>query len=305
MRVLLTGASGFVGRRLAARLAAQGRLVGGLAHDLAGIPEEIEPLRADVRDRAALDAAIERFDPGIIVHLAALSHVGESWRRIDEYFDVNILGTEHLLAAARGRRILVVSSAEVYGLVPDGEQPIVESRRVSPRSPYAMTKAVAERMALGAGAAVARLFNLAGPGQLPTFALPSFAAQLAAIETQGAEPVLRVGNLTAERDFLHVEDGAAGLARLAEAAAPGDIYNVASGVAVSIAEALARLIAITGLDVRVEEDPARLRPVDVPRLCGDATRLRALGWKPAHDLDQALADTWCEARSVAAAAVRS
>ena len=184
------------------------------------MPEAVEPRLADVRDRAALDAAIATSDPEIVVHLAALSHVGESWRRIDEYFDVNILGTENLLAAARGRRVLVVSSAEVYGLVPDDEQPIVESRRVAPRSPYAMTKAVAERMALGAGAAVARLFNLAGPGQLPTFALPSFAAQLAAIEASCAEPVLRVGNLTAERDFLHVEDGAAGLARLVEAAEP-------------------------------------------------------------------------------------
>jgi len=301
VRVLLTGASGFVGRRLAAQLAGDGHVVGGLAHDLAGMPEEVEPLLADVCEASALAAAVARFDPEVVVHLAALSHVGDSWRRIDEYFKVNIVGTENLLAAARGRRALVVSSAEVYGLVPDAEQPIVESRAVAPRSPYAMTKAVAERMALAAGATVARLFNLAGPGQLPTFALPSFAAQLAAIEAGAAPPVLSVGNLSAERDFLHVEDGAAGLARIALGGATGEVYNVASGAAVSIAQALERLIAISGLVVRVEEDPARLRPVDVPRLCGDASRLRALGWTPQRGLETALADTWCEARARQAA----
>jgi len=304
VRVLLTGASGFVGRRLGARLAAAGHAVGGLAHDLAGLPEGVEPLPADVRDRAAVARAAERFAPDTVVHLAALSHVGESWRRIDEYYEVNVLGTEHALAAAGGRRFLLASSAEVYGLVPAAEQPIREARPLAPRSPYALTKAVAERLALAAGASIARLFNLAGPGQAPTFALPSFAAQLAAIEAGDAEPVLKVGNLTAERDFLHVEDGAAGLARLAEAAAPGEVYNVASGRAVSIAGALERLIAISGLSVRVEEDPERLRPVDVPRLCGDASRLRALGWRPERDLDAALADVWAAARAARAATAR-
>jgi GDP-4-dehydro-6-deoxy-D-mannose reductase len=305
VRVLLTGASGFVGRRLAARLAADGHVVGGLAHDLAGMPDGIEARLADVRDAAGLEQAVMRFDPDAVIHLAALSHVGESWRRIDEYFDVNVVGTENLLVAARGRRVVVVSSAEVYGLVPDAEQPIAESRPVAPRSPYALTKAVAERLALASGAAVARLFNLAGPGQQPSFALPSFAAQLAAIAAGAAEPVLAVGNLSAARDFLHVEDGAAGLARIATGGMPGRIYNVASGVAVSIAEALERLIAISGLAVRVEQDPARLRPVDVPRLCGDASRLRALGWAPSHGLEAALHDTWHEARELQAAGARA
>ena len=191
--------------------------------------------------------------------------------------------------------MLFMSSAEVYGLVPDEAQPIPESRQVAPRTPYALTKAAAERLALAAGSTVVRSFNLIGAGQAPSFALPSFAAQLAAIES-GAEPVLSVGNLSARRDFVHVDDAVSALVRLAEAPQPGEIYNLASGEDHSIAELLTRLVALSGLEVRREEDPEKLRPVDVPRLCGDATRLRALGWAPERGVEAALRDLFAEAR---------
>lgn len=187
-----------------------------------------------------------------------------------------------------------MSSAEVYGLVPDEAQPISELRPLSPRNPYALTKASAERLALAAGATVVRSFNLIGAGQAASFALPSFAAQLAAIEHH--TPLLSVGNLSARRDFLHVEDAVAALALLAEEPQPGTVLNLASGVDHSIAELLGRLIALSGLEVRCAEDPEKLRPVDVRRLCGDASRLRALGWEPERGVDAALADLFCEAR---------
>ncbi len=298
MRVLLTGAAGFLGRHLARRLAGVGCEVIGLSLEPVGLPAGMSFVAADVRDRSAIAGAVERVAPDAIVHLAALSHVGESWQRLSDYFAVNVLGTENVVAAARGRRLLFASTAEVYGLVPEAEQPIREERPLAPQSPYAMTKAAGERWVRAAGGTVLRLFNLVGPGQAPIFALPSFAAQLAAIEAGRAEPVLAIGNLTARRDFVHVEDGAEAVIRLLERGEPGEVYNLASGRATSIAEALERLIDRAGVQVRLAQDPERLRPVDIPLTCGDSSRLRALGWRPERGLDAALDELWCEARAV-------
>lgn len=301
MRALLTGASGFLGRRLAARLERDGCTVVGVCLDRLGLPESIPIHAVDVRDADGLARVVASESPDVVVHLAALAHVGESWRRMPEYFAINVLGTENVAAAARGRRIVFASSAEVYGAVPEAEQPIDERRALAPRSPYALTKAAAERLALAAGAVVARCFNLVGGGQTRTFALPSFAAQLAAIAAGRVPPVLKVGNLTARRDFVHVEDGVEALALLVERGVAGEVYNVASGRALSIAEALDRLVRLTGLEVALEEDPERLRPVDVPLLCGDAGRLRALGWSGRHGFDAALEELWREACAASAA----
>lgn len=305
MRALLTGASGFLGRRLAARLQADGADVVGVCLDRLGLPESIPVHAVDVRDGVALARLVESEAPDVVIHLAALAHVGESWRRMPEYFSINVLGTENVAAAARGRRLLFASSAEVYGLVPEAEQPIDERRPLAPRSPYALTKAAAERLALAGGAVVARCFNLVGPGQTTTFALPSFAAQLAAIAAGRVPPVIRVGNLTARRDFVHVDDGVDALALLVARGVAGEIYNVAGGRAFSIAEALERLIGVAGLAVDLEEDPERLRPVDMPLLCGDATRLGRLGWAPRRGLDAALGDLWREALSALGAEARA
>ena len=300
LRILVTGATGFVGRRLVGRLEAAGHRVGAVAIDEHQLSAAVERFAIDIRDAGALTAAFARFNPDRIVHLAALSHVGESWRRIPDYFAINVLGVEHVLAAAGDCPVLFMSSAEVYGLVPDEAQPISERREVSPRTPYAMTKAAAERLVLAAGATVVRSFNLIGAGQAASFALPSFAAQLAAIE-RGAEPLLAVGNLSARRDFVHIDDAVMALAQLAEEPQPGEIFNLASGADSSIAELLERLIALSGLAVRCREDPEKLRPVDVPRLCGDASRLRALGWAPERGVETALRDLFAEARAARSA----
>lgn len=299
LRILVTGATGFVGRRLVGRLVEAGHAVGAVAIDQHELPPAVVRFAVDIRDAATLAHVVAGFAPDRIVHLAALSHVGESWRRIPDYFAVNVLGVEHVLAAARACPVLFMSSAEVYGLVPDEAQPIPEDRAVAPRTPYALTKAAAERLALAAGATVVRSFNLIGPGQAANFALPSFARQLAAIE-RGAEPVLSVGNLSARRDFVHVDDAILALARLAADPQPGEVFNLASGEDHSIAELLDRLIAHSGLAVRCAVDPEKLRPVDVPRLCGDAARLRALGWVPERGIGVALRDLFAEARAQAA-----
>jgi GDP-4-dehydro-6-deoxy-D-mannose reductase len=297
MRVLVTGANGFLGRHLVEALAAAGETPIALSIDRTGLPEAVEFVAADVRDRDLLAEQVRRLDPAAIVHLAALSHVGTSWTEIASYYAVNVAGSENLFAAAAGRRVLFASSAEVYGAVPEREQPIVEERALAPRSPYALTKAAGERLAVQAGVTVVRLFNLLGPGQAKGFALPSFADQLAAIAAGEREAVLRVGNLEARRDFVHVRDAVDALLLLLARGERATSYNLASGEAHSIAEMLDRLRALAGVPVRLELDPERLRPTDIPKLAGRAERLTALGWEPRRGIDAALAELWAEARA--------
>ncbi len=302
MRVLLTGASGFIGSRLARALTAEGHEVWGTTLSGGAVPAGIAALELDLRDERQLAAVIEAARPEAIVHLAGLSHVGRSWSAPGEYFQVNVVGSRNLLAAAAGRRLLVASSAEVYGAVPEAEQPIGEDRPLLPGTPYALTKAALELLARPGGATVVRAFNVVGPGQSTDFALPAFAAQLAAIRAGSRAPVLSVGNLAARRDFVHVDDAVEAYRVLLARGEPGAAYNLGSGEAASVEEALSGLIELSGCAVRVEPDPARFRPLDVPLLVADAARLRALGWRPRRDLAAALADLWQATLAAAPAA---
>ena len=295
MRYLITGAAGFVGSRLARRLIELGEEATctflGPAPGLAGARLR----EVDLRDAATLKEVVAEADPEVIVHLAGLSHVGGSWQAVADYFQVNVLGTENLLEAAAGRRLVMASSAEVYGLVPEAEQPIGEGREPAPQNPYAMSKAAAERLVLPRGGIAVRSFSIVGAGQAPNFALPAFAAQLAAIEAGDREPVLAVGNLEARRDFVHVDDAVDAYVTVAAEGRPGEVYNLGSGVTRSIAEMLERLVGASGVAARTEVDPQRLRPLDLPLLAADAGRLRGLGWAPERRIDDALAELWDEA----------
>lgn len=292
MRVLITGVSGFVGTHLARFLAAQGHQVSGTyirgAPDLDGV----ELFDVDLLDPPGLARVVADSQPEVIVHLAGLSHVGDSFSRPVDYFQINVLGTENLQKAAPGIRLIAASSAEVYGAVPEADQPIAESRLPAPQSPYALTKAAMERLVLARGAVIVRSFNIVGPGQLPTFALPAFALQLAAIGARRQEPILKVGNLSARRDFVHVDDAVGAYERLLTDAEEGGIYNLGSGEPFSIEEALARLIEISGVSPEVEVDPDRCRPIDLPLLQADNRRLQKLGWVRSKNLNDALRDLW-------------
>jgi GDP-4-dehydro-6-deoxy-D-mannose reductase len=298
MRVLITGVGGFVGLRLARHLLARGDGVSGTyigtAPDLPGV--SLYP--ADLLDRRALEHAVQAAQPDAVVNLAGLSHIGDSWGdRMPDYFRVNVVGTENVLAAAAGRKVIVVSSADVYGSVPRDEQPIAEDRPIAPHTPYALTKAAAELLALRSSAVIVRSFNLIGPGQNRNFSLAGWASRLAAIQRRQSPPRLEVGNLSTWRDFVHVDDGAAAYRVLAEKGIPGTLYNLASGRAVQMREALQRLFEISGVAAEVKEGVYPSRPYDIPYLSGDARRLRALGWEPTRSLDDALSDLWKEAES--------
>ncbi len=287
MRVFVTGAEGFVGRVLVARLRARGDEV------LASDREDL-----DVCDAARVRAALAEAQPDAVAHLAAVTFVPEAESESGRAFRVNYLGTRHVLAAvaehAPRARVLLVSSSTVYGSAPAGAPPFVESSPLRPANAYARTKAAADLLgaawaARGLAVWRARSWNHTGAGRPERFVESSFARQLAEIEAGRRPARLEVGALDSLRDFLHVEDVVdAYLALLAGDSPPG-AYNVASGRGVTIRALLERLLAHTRLAPALVVDPARLRPPDAS--VGSAGKLtRATGWTPRRSLDAALAE---------------
>lgn len=302
MRALVTGASGFVGRYLVSRLAADEVEVfaaGGPRDGRTHFP-------IDLLDVDSLHAAFDLAQPDAVFHLAAQAFVPRAIEAPAETYETNVVGTANLLAALRAwrdrtkqnPRFVFVSSAEVYGAQPEERMPIDESRATNPANPYAASKAAAEAIVLGEArtygvdAIITRAFNHIGPGQNERFVVPAFAAQLAQI-ARGGEPVLLVGNLQPRRDFLDVRDVVDAYAALARSGSGGEIYNVCSGSAISIREILGELIRIANVPVQVREDPERIRPVDVPVLYGSNEKLRAAtGWSARVPLRRTLQDVY-------------
>jgi GDP-4-dehydro-6-deoxy-D-mannose reductase len=281
MRTLVTGADGFVGRHAVERLRAA--------------DVETIAFAGDVRDSGACLAQVRAAAPDSILHLAAIASVADAWRDPDAVTDVNVGGTRNLLAAvaeaAPDARVVLVSSGEIYGAVPEPEQPIGEDRAPQPPSPYAVSKVEAERVARASGldVVIARPFPHIGPGQDERFAIASFAGQIGAIE-RGAEPVLRVGNLDARRDISDVRDVVGAYLGLLGGTGSGT-YNVCSGRAQRIGDVLTSLLDLAHREIEVRPDPARLRPADIPLLWGDPARIeRDLGWRADRPLEQTLLD---------------
>jgi GDP-4-dehydro-6-deoxy-D-mannose reductase len=287
-RVLVTGASGFVGRHLCAALAEAGHEVLAAVGDDAELPYASRSL--DVRDPRSVRATVEwAGELDAVIHLAAITFVPDAAKTPADVFDVNLQGTVHLLDAlsdsGSSARTVFVSSSEVYG-APES-LPVTEDHPLAPRNPYAISKAAADQLcqyltdAYGAGIVRARPFNHSGPGQSDSFVLSSFARQLAEIEAGARDAVLRVGNLDTARDFLHVADVVDAYMRLLDVDSVGEAFNVCSGNAYRIGDALDTLIGFIEVEVTVETDPDRLRPVDVPESRGSVDKLHgAPGWQP-------------------------
>ncbi len=285
-RVLVTGGQGFAGHHLQAELG-----------DRAAAPE------VDVTEPEELVRAVRELQPAGVVHLAALSWVAESWREPARVWQVNLVGTVNLLEAVRHEapeaRVLVVSTSEVYGRAQ--RIPTPENEPVAPESPYAASKAAAELAArqariAGVDAVVVRAFQHEGPGRDERFAVGSWAHQLARLELSGGG-ALRVGNLDAERDITDVRDVCRAYRLLLESPLDAAVYNVASGRTVTMRHVLELLVGLARVEVNVEFDPERLRPADLPIVCGDASLLReATGWEPRIPLEQTVSDTLDAAR---------
>jgi GDP-4-dehydro-6-deoxy-D-mannose reductase len=308
MRALVTGANGFAGRHLVQLLVKDGNEVFAAA----GPADAGEyHLHLDITNADSIAKCIERSHPDTIFHLAGQAFVPRSIARPLETYEVNAMGTFRLLEAVQdysGRtkdapRIVLASSASVYGRVAEAVNPLREDYPISPVDPYGASKAAAEVACLaawrsyGVKAVIARSFNHIGPVQDARFVVPAFAAQLARIKAGIDPPVMLVGNLDAERDFLDVRDVVRGYVTLAISGAPGEIYNVCSGTPVSIKEILRSLIQIARVAVEIREDPAKMRPAEVRQFYGDNTKLRGIGWTPTFTLQQSLNEIFEDAMS--------
>lgn len=297
--VLVTGATGFAGSHLVEHLAASHEVVawGRRAPDpaLAGLARWQQ---VDLLDGARVAAALRDVRPSLVFHCAGLPHVGASWSNTSAPLEVNVIGTHRLLEALRTHRIpcrvLVTGSAHVYA---PSTAPIRESDALAPASPYALSKLAQEALALrtaiedGIDVVVTRSFNHTGPRQTPAFVAPSMAKQIATIERGGVEPVMRLGNLDAVRDIMDVRDTVRAYAAALEQGESGGVYNVASGAGRPVRDILTAFLARARVPIRVESDPALMRPSDIPVLIGDATRLRAAtGWAPHISFEQMLDD---------------
>jgi GDP-4-dehydro-6-deoxy-D-mannose reductase len=297
--VLITGVSGFAGGHLVEYLAPDHHVVGwSRSAPSSEIATAANWEHIDLLDRETVRRRMKALRPAVVYHCAGATQVAQSWKNPSQPLSSNVLATHYLFDAIRRAgaacRVLVTGSGAIYA---PSRSPLEEGSPVAPSNPYAVSKLAQEALGLRAGfedgldVIVTRSFNHTGPRQTPSFVAPSIARQIALIERGAVEPVIRVGNLDAERDLTDVRDVVRAYVALVKAGRPGTVYNVASGIGHSVRSIIEVLIATAGVQVRMETDPARLRPVDNPILVGDASRLReATGWTPRIPFDRMLGD---------------
>jgi GDP-4-dehydro-6-deoxy-D-mannose reductase len=296
---LVTGAAGFAGSHLVEHLLERGDEVAAWSNPSGrAAPHGDERVRwqaVDLLDRETVRREIESLRPAAVYHLAGLADVHASWTKPERALRVNALGTSHLLDAVAGAGlecpVLVTGSALVYQ---QSLEAISEDSAIGPSSPYGLSKLAQEMLTASASlprVLIARPFNHAGPQQSDAYVTSSFARQIADAEAGRREPVLRVGNLESRRDITDVRDTVRAYRAMMERGAARRPYNVCSGTAYLIRDLLESLLALARVSMRVETDPARMRPSDNPVVLGDNSRIRnEVGWTPEIGIEQTLTD---------------
>lgn len=317
MRILITGGTGFVGPYLVALLKSRAAHIAVVASQHPAASDgEIEYLQAEIRDEERVRSVIRQVHPDQIYHLAGISSLDFACKNPRLAYEVNVLGAHNLFEAAMeldcAPVVLNVSTSQVYAPGPDS---LSEGCAVRPENPYAVSKAMAELLvyqyrerAVG-GIITARAFNHTGGGQPPHFVLPSIAKQFAAIELGLQPPKLRVGNVHVHRDFTDVRDVVRAYCALLERGRNNEIYNVCSGNAVVLTKIIEMFQSISGIKVRLEVDPEKVRPDEPSKICGDPTKIQSeTGWTPQIPLESTVRDLFeywrsqCQVRSSASTA---
>lgn len=309
MKVLITGITGFAGSHLAELLLEENVEVFGTQRARSRmdnltreVVRDITLIECELKDAASVKTTLERIRPDGIFHLAAQSFVPTSWNSPADTLTNNIIGQTNILEAMKDLKLTdtvmqIACSSEEYGLVHEDEVPITEDNPLRPLSPYAVSKVAQDLMGFqyhrsyGLRTLRTRAFNHEGPRRGDVFVTSNFAQQIARIEKGLQEPIIRVGNLDAKRDFTDVRDTVRAYWLLLKKGRDGDVYNIATNTAVAIKDMLNTLLGFSDRDIKVEIDPARLRPSDVPILQGDYSKTKNLtGWEPTIPFDKTLKD---------------
>ena len=294
VHALVTGSNGFVGRHLDDLLKASGDRSTGTDRTLGG---------PDLNDLDGLCRVVAAASPDVVIHLAGQADVGSSWDAPLKTFQVNAGGTLNVVLACQAanvKRLVMVSSADVYGSVSPSDLPITEDQPLSPVTPYAASKAAAEMVAIQAGASGmevirTRSFNHIGPGQSPQFVASALAQRIACARASG-EPTIAIGNLDTVRDMTDVRDVVRAYRLLALHGRPGHAYNVCTGTGRSIREVAETLVELAGGGIDLLEDPSLVREVDTPRLIGSPDKLKEdTGWEPTISFEETLSDILADA----------
>ena len=306
MKALITGISGFVGSHLAEYLLAHtdwqvAGTVYGPYQNIQGLCHRLELYPAELSRLPVVEFVLDQARPDVIFHLAALAVTGQSWRDPAMTLQINVGMQANVLQAivnlGLSCRVIVTGSSEEYGAALASDGPVDEETPFRPLNPYAVSKVAQDMLGLqyhlshGLDTVRVRPFNHIGPRQGLGFVVPDLASQVAQVEAGLQAPVLRVGNLEAQRDFTDVRDVVRAYHLLAIKGRSGEVYNVGSGRAYAIQEILDRFLAKSMVPIRVEPDTDRLRPSDIPKVVCDYGRLRACtGWQPTIAFEQSLAD---------------
>ncbi len=304
----ITGIAGFAGSYLAEELLGNGWRVAGAVYknepltNLSAIRKQVSLHRLDILNADRCREVMQKVEPGYVFHLAALASVGQSFSKERATYRINFEGTLNLLQAAREhggvKRLLFVSSSDCYGPFRPRNKTLTEEQPFNPVSPYGISKVAAEHLVqyyhrqYGLPVIIARAFNHSGPRQAESFVIPAFARQIALIEAERQEPVIKVGDLSARRDIADVRDIVRGYRLLAEKGLPGEAYHLCSGRAVSVKRILELLLKKATKNISVEVDPARLRKTEIPVMRGSYDKARKqVGFEPRYRLEQTLHDT--------------
>lgn len=298
-RILITGGTGFVGSHLVRFLKSfDAKLTVVSSTETGNQDLSVDYRKADICNSGDIRAIVRAVSPNLIFHLAGVSSVAASWNNPRATFDINVVGSYNVFEAAMALpappRILNISTSQVYA---PSDVALTETSRLDPANPYAATKAMAELLAvqfqksMSGGIITARAFNHTGPGQLPSFVLPSFAKQLAEMEAGLRPATLKVGNINVTRDFTDVRDVVAAYCQLLDKGTIGEIYNVCSGRIVLLADLVKELQRNCNVPVKIEVDPARVRPYEVPQILGNSGKIHRLtGWIPQIPLERTIED---------------
>ena len=312
-RILITGITGFVGSHLADLALEKGHTVYGLKRwnlsrmrNVRHIIDKINWIDCDITDNISVKKALEIANPDKIFHLAAESFVSTSWNHPSHYIDVNYKGTVNILESMKDLKlnsnILIPGSGEEYGKIHENELPITEKTILRPVNPYAVTKIAQDLIAYvyyetyGVNVIRVRAFNHEGPRRDNVFGIPSFCHQIAKIEKNLQDPILKTGHIEDKRNFTHVRDMVEAYWIAIEKCTPGELYLIGSDEADQIftyRQIVEKLISMSeNKEIKIEQDPNFVRPTSVPRLIGDTSKFRnATGWKPKISIDDILQDT--------------